>query len=240
MKIVKLDQIDSTNSYFRETEKIQEDFTVVWAEKQTKGRGQRGTKWESEEGKNLTFSILKRFENLSVARQFTLSQTVALSVFQAVEEVSRAEVKIKWPNDIILNGKKIGGILIENTIEGKKIKSSVIGIGLNVNQREFKNLERASSMAKEEKREFEREKILTSIIKKLENNLQMLIDEKDQEIYYKYCKSLFKIGEVSKFKTEKKEEFQGVILGVSDKGELKVQTKEGEKRYEIKEISLVF
>lgn len=116
--------------------------TVVVTDCQTAGRGQRGNSWESEPGKNLTFSVLLRPENIPAARQFELSMIVALAVADTVDYAlglagSPLRAKVKWPNDIYVGNKKISGILIENTLSGCGIVRSIAGIGLNVNQSAF-------------------------------------------------------------------------------------------------------
>lgn len=115
---------------------------VVAAREQTAGRGQRGNTWESGPGLNLSFSIVLRPAGIHPARQFCISEAVALAVAETVEEELRSNgvddpVYVKWPNDIYVGDRKICGILIENTITGTHIDKSVVGIGLNVNQREF-------------------------------------------------------------------------------------------------------
>lgn len=113
--------------------------TVVWTGKQTAGRGQRGNSWESEPGKNLTFSLLLRPASIRASRQFELSMLVSLGIVEALGECG-VEACIKWPNDIYAGGdRKICGILIENTISGSGIERSVAGIGLNVNQEVFRS-----------------------------------------------------------------------------------------------------
>lgn len=115
---------------------------VVAAREQTAGRGQRGNTWESGPGLNLSFSIVLRPAGIHPARQFCISEAVALAVAETVEEELRRNgvgdpVYVKWPNDIYVGDRKICGILIENTVTGTHIDKSIVGIGLNVNQREF-------------------------------------------------------------------------------------------------------
>ncbi len=115
---------------------------VVAAREQTCGRGQRGNTWESAPGANLLFSMVLRPQHIEAAGQFLLSEAVALAVADFVSEIMVAEgslfsVSVKWPNDIYVDDKKICGILIENTLTGRFIDKSIVGVGLNVNQREF-------------------------------------------------------------------------------------------------------
>ncbi|MHC1778994.1 MAG: biotin--[acetyl-CoA-carboxylase] ligase [Bacteroidales bacterium] len=130
------DTIDSTNSEaIRQFEQC-DDFTVYAAKYQTGGRGQKGTKWESETGKNLTFSLIIKPSNLKARTQFVISQIVTVGLKNYLNSAG-IDAKIKWPNDIYVGDRKICGILIESFLSGDRLSGSVIGIGLNVNQRAF-------------------------------------------------------------------------------------------------------
>ena len=113
------------------------NFTIVTTEEQTAGKGQLGNKWASEIGKNLTFSIFTSYKNVLIANQNYLNFAVSLAVFDAIKQLNVPNLSIKWPNDILSANKKLAGILIENTLQKDKIISSVIGIGINVNQTLF-------------------------------------------------------------------------------------------------------
>ncbi|TFG78733.1 MAG: biotin--[acetyl-CoA-carboxylase] ligase, partial [Flavobacteriales bacterium] len=148
MRIVKLNAIDSTNCYLKglmQTEAL-EDFTVVVANQQNSGRGQMGSKWTSEPGKNLIMSVLKIFNDLPAEQQFSLNVCVSLAVFDTLKSLEIPKLSIKWPNDILSGNLKIGGILIENSLLGTQIRSAIIGLGLNVNQTDFVDLPNASSL----------------------------------------------------------------------------------------------
>ncbi len=139
-RLISLEETDSTNSFLARLcghgEDRVEEFTTVSAEYQTSGRGQRGNSWESERGKNLTFSFVLRPTFLCACRQFVLSQIAALSVKEELEQHA-GNISIKWPNDIYWNEKKICGMLIENDLAEGHIARSIIGIGINVNQGAF-------------------------------------------------------------------------------------------------------
>ena len=136
MKIIKLDAIDSTNTYLRQlsSEEKLDDFTVVTAASQTAGKGQMGTKWASEKGKNLTFSVFKKVSCLENDEQFYISMATSLAIYNALKGFQIPKLAIKWPNDILSENQKICGILIENVIQNSKMTAAIIGIGLNVNQ----------------------------------------------------------------------------------------------------------
>ena len=134
----KVKEITSTNDYLAhlcKESKAKEFYTVI-AESQTKGKGQRGNSWESEAGKNLTFSTVLYPTALEANKQFCLSMLAALACHEALDNYIDG-FSIKWPNDIYWKDKKIGGILIENELEGKYIVQTIIGIGLNINQEVF-------------------------------------------------------------------------------------------------------
>lgn len=130
------DTVDSTNTQLMNDKAALPDRSVYAALFQTAGRGQKGNRWESRPGENLTFSLLVKPRRLAVQEQFILSQVVALGLldYLAAEGV---EARIKWPNDIYAGDRKICGTLIENTLEGAFIAASVAGIGLNLNQKQF-------------------------------------------------------------------------------------------------------
>ncbi len=139
MYLYKLDAIPSTNSYLKDLVKneVLESFTVVSAEFQTKGRGQMETVWYSSEGSNLLFSILIKFQRVLAADQFFLNCAVSLAVLEALKPYKLPELRVKWPNDIMADNRKLGGILIENSILSGQIRYAIVGIGLNVNEEKF-------------------------------------------------------------------------------------------------------
>ncbi|MGA8852563.1 MAG: biotin--[acetyl-CoA-carboxylase] ligase, partial [Christiangramia sp.] len=128
MRIIKVNAIDSTNSFVRKFYEGNTDFepVCVRAINQTAGRGQRGSNWLSKAGENLTFSILYPQEKLNISRHFLLSATISLAVLQVLKEMEIPDIKVKWPNDILSAKNKIGGILIENIVKTEGIVASVI------------------------------------------------------------------------------------------------------------------
>ena len=135
-KIVHIAQTNSTNQWLRE--QGGEEDMVVWADYQTAGRGQGSNHWESERGKNLTFSMLIHPQGIPANRQFSISMAVSLAICEALGQ-HIGDLSIKWPNDIYWRNGKICGILIENTLHGTMIRDCIIGVGLNVNQRTFQS-----------------------------------------------------------------------------------------------------
>ena len=134
--IIHIEETDSTNRWLKECHKGV-DPIVTWAEYQTAGKGCGSNSWESERGKNLTFSMLIHPEEIPANEQFRITEITSVALCQTLEKYLDERVEIKWPNDIYVGDKKICGMLIENQLQGSKIKSCIIGIGLNVNQQQF-------------------------------------------------------------------------------------------------------
>ena len=137
MQTIRIESTASTNSTLAALGDSVNTGTVLTTHTQSAGRGQRGNSWESEPGKNITLSILWRPQNIAAPEQFVLSEAVALAVADVVDTVSPQKAQVKWPNDIYVGDSKICGILIENSLEGRRIARCIAGIGLNVNQTVF-------------------------------------------------------------------------------------------------------
>lgn len=214
---------------------------VIAAHQQQKGRGQRGNVWNSEQSKNLTFSILLRPRFLRVEDQFQISKVVAISLCECVQQlVTTEKVQIKWPNDIYVGNNKVSGVLIENSFSSEMLDVSVVGIGLNVNQVQFPaNVPNPTSIAKLAGREFNIEVVLEKylgIFNKwysfLQKNGHALIDEA-------YLKLLYRRGECFSY-ISKGVEFSAQIEGVSPIGELILQLPNGTSQtFAFKEVAFV-
>lgn len=241
MRIIKLDATDSTNRYLRDlmiTENLP-DFTVVVTHKQTMGRGQMNSIWESEAGNNLTFSVLKKHTGLDVKHQFMISICVSLAIYNVLTVLKLLRVKVKWPNDILSGSSKICGILIENTISGSEVRASVIGIGLNVNQTIFSNSLNATSLKLELKKEQNLEHILNEILKQLDYFLSKLSIEKEEFLYDQYEKVLFRKDMPSTFQKPDGSLFTGIITGITKQGMLNVQMEDDTfTEFGMKELTL--
>ena len=243
MKLIKLNAIDSTNTFLKQlaTSEVVENFTVVSAEHQTKGKGQRGSEWLIESGKNLTFSVLYSKIANSKTNLFTLNVIVALSVVEGLQNVSSKEFKIKWPNDILAENKKIAGILIENSIKSQTEVQSIIGIGINVNQENFENLPQASSLCLLEQQFFDKDLLLKNVVNQLENNLEQLNQLSEAYFWEKYHNYLFKKNIVSTFEDSNGNRFVGKIIKVTSEGKLKVQLEnDSEIDFDIKEVKMLY
>jgi BirA family biotin operon repressor/biotin-[acetyl-CoA-carboxylase] ligase len=232
MNIIKLDAIDSTNSYLKKLDRKEPlpDGTVVQTEHQTKGRGQQGTDWQSDKGKNLTFSILKRFSSFAVIRQFELSITVSL-VISTILERQGIPISIKWPNDILAGNDKIAGILIENSIKRGMLSSTVIGIGINVNQVDFpESVGQATSMNICSGREYDRTTLLYELINALFKALDRLESTSFEELKPAYLKRLYRFRQQSHFVDDTGTPFEGRIVDVDQEGKLIILTTGGKTR----------
>ncbi|HRH84221.1 MAG TPA: biotin--[acetyl-CoA-carboxylase] ligase [Bacteroidia bacterium] len=236
-----LHETESTNSFLHEklmSEKLPEG-SVVTADYQTKGRGQRGSSWQSEAGKNLLMSIVVYPEFLKVTEAFMLSKCVALAACDLLSVYSN-KVQIKWPNDILIDGKKVAGILIENILRGSEIYASIVGIGINFNQQLFeKELYAATSVFMDTGFKADTQINAVKLHENIEVNYQMLQQKKFAEIDQLYLSHLYKLNETALFK-DANGQFQGKIKGLSSMGLLIVERENGEKHlYDVKEIALI-
>jgi BirA family biotin operon repressor/biotin-[acetyl-CoA-carboxylase] ligase len=227
--IVRLTETDSTNNYANGQIRNFEvpEGTVFLAYEQTAGRGQVKNLWESETGKNLTFSIVVYPDFLEIRSQFMLSKVVSLGIYSALSKYV-GSLKIKWPNDIYAGNQKLGGILIENSIMYGLLKSSVIGIGLNVNQIHFKsNAPNPVSLSMLTNQHFDCDEILTEVLSGIDLYYALLRVGEYSRIDTEFIASLYRLNERHCFKAEN-EIFEGEIIGVNEIGQLLIQRTDGE------------
>ncbi|WP_282123934.1 biotin--[acetyl-CoA-carboxylase] ligase [Algibacter mikhailovii] len=243
MRIVKLDATDSTNSYLRRlyTQETLSDFTAVVAHVQTQGRGQMGTIWESQPSKNLTFSVYKRLVGVRPNDSFYISMSAALALMKTLELFSIPRLSVKWPNDIMSANKKICGILIENVMKQGVFESSIIGIGLNVNQTDFEKLPQASSLKSILGIDYDMDQITVSIIQNLKVTFERLERNELKSLKEEYESYLFRKNKPSTFKDAEGSMFSGFIKGVSKSGKLQVLLEDQVvQHYDLKEITLLY
>ena len=243
MEIIKLNATNSTNTYLKNLlkEKQVKDLSCIWALSQTQGRGQQGAKWISEPGKNLTFSVLKKFENLPSEYHFLLNMEVSLAIFRALKKLYIPDLAVKWANDILSSKKKICGILIENTLHKEQISSSIRGIGLNVNQVFFNDLPNVSSLQKIMGHPFDLEEVLLLICQELEVSLKSLSPTRFETMLDEYHTYLFRKDKPSTFEYPNGERFMGYIRGVSHNGQLQVEQEDAlMSSFSLKEIKLLY
>ena len=243
MKIIKLDAIDSTNSFLKELAQSSslEDYTIAATKNQTSGRGQMNNSWVSEPNKNLTFSIFTTFKNLAIEHQPYLSFAVALAIFEVLNKVSVPNLAIKWPNDIMSGNKKICGILVEATLTKQRIKNTIIGIGLNVNQKKFpKHLSKASSLINLLGTEFDLDQLMMKLTENIRLKIDTLEHQQFESIHQDYLKHLYKKEIPTAFKNEKTQLFfMGMIKDVATSGNLRIQLEDDSiVEFGIKEVSI--
>jgi BirA family transcriptional regulator, biotin operon repressor / biotin---[acetyl-CoA-carboxylase] ligase len=223
--LITLSEVDSTNTYLKNilTNSKPVEGTVIMAESQYAGRGQQQNKWHSEPGKNLSFSILLNPGFLPIADQFDLTRVVSLGVYDALKPLLGDGLKIKWPNDVYYNGGKLGGILIENILQGHKIKHSVIGIGLNINQADFPEwIPNPVSVKQILQRDEDKLRILSDICSHIEAWYLELKNGKVEEIRQAYISILYWLNQRRRFRSNG-EMFEGTIKSVKENGLLVVE-----------------
>jgi len=244
MKLIKLDAIDSTNDFLKSLASQDEldNFTIVTAENQTKGKGQMGSKWQSESGKNLIMSVLVKDFLYDNEKVFDLSVVVSLAVTAALKSLNIPDLCIKWPNDIMSYNKKVGGILIENTIKSDGRIVSVVGIGLNVNQTNFDHLPNASSLAVICKSQFDKNTLVLLIAEKIKLNIDFWASH-SAELWRTYFASLFRKGIPMPFKNlnASGQNFMGIIQGVSSVGKIQILLEDDSvSEFDIKEVQMLY
>lgn len=224
-KIIKLNATTSTNDYLKKRYKSGKvlDGDLVWTENQTSGRGQLNKKWISEPFKSLTFSVYKQFNGLLI-KPFKFNAVVCLGIIYALKKLSIPGLSIKWPNDILSENKKIGGILIENFFSRSKIKASVIGVGLNLNQEKFEKLPKATSLKIITGKKWSSKIILDALVPLLEEYLFMF-DFQDSSILDQYQKILWKRNKTILFDMDGKLH-KGKLKGVDESGMIILQDQE--------------
>lgn len=243
MLIIKLNATNSTNSYLRDLsiDGNVEDYTTVVAKHQTNGRGQMGSIWSSETSKNLTFSVFKDMSKIYIEHPFYISMATALAILKTLQGLNIPKLSVKWPNDILSENKKVCGILIENVIKQNNLYASIIGIGLNVNQKTFENLPKASSLITITGSVFNLDEILNGVLSNLKAYFVEL--EKGNLSFLKdtYETYLFRKNKPSTFKNAEGLVFSGFIKAVSVSGNLQVLLEDDVIReYDLKDISLLY
>jgi len=226
---IHLADTDSTNNYARQLvrAKMPIEGTVITTDEQTNGRGQRSNSWVSEPKKNLTCSYILRPAFLAAKDQFLLSASVALAVFDLISEIAiEKEVKIKWPNDVLVDQQKIAGILIENSLRGNTLDHSIVGIGININQVNFPSEMNASSLKTEVKKTLPIDDVLVKLNSYLEKRYLQIRSGGGQAALSSLNQNLFG------FEQERKLIIKGVqesvlILGARPSGELQLQHQDG-------------
>ena len=267
----RFDELPSTNDYAAEliAKSTPPEGTVVRADSQSAGRGQFGSRWESAAGKNLTFSIILYPDWLETGAQFYLGMAVALALRDAVVTAeggmggsasasrpsnensqpttssgvhrSSSAVKIKWPNDLYIGDRKAGGILVQNTLSGRFLQSSVVGIGLNINQLEFgSSLPNPTSLALAFGCSFDPDDLSDRLLECLEQRYLQLKAGRRAELKAGYERHLYRSGVPARYARAGGPEFTGTIRGVDADGRLRVENESGrEEIFDLKQVRFV-
>ena len=238
-QFIHLPHTGSTNQYLRdlvEATKTREEGTVIWADYQSAGKGQKGNTWESEEGKNLLFTLLLCPDCIEASDQFIISQMVSLAIIDVLSSYSEG-FSVKWPNDIYYNDKKIAGILIENDIAGRSIFSSFIGIGINVNQTQFlSDAPNPVSLVQIIGEDTSCEMLLSKIIESIYYYYDIAIEGNFELIRKDYMSSLYRKDDFYDF-SDADGFFSGKIKNVAPSGTLTITDQSGiDRNYEFKEV----
>ena len=240
-KIIYYKQLDSTNTKLTELAREGADHgTVVVADSQTAGKGRRGRTWESPAGENIYMSVLLRPTfDASLAPMLTLC--MAYSVAKVLEAKGFEDVKIKWPNDLVINGKKVCGILTEMQMNGSQIESVIVGVGINVNVQAFPEelISKATSLYLEGKRKINQEELIKEVVEEFFSVYGQFCEEKDLSfIQDKYNELLINKGKEVRV-LEPENEYTAYAKGISRTGELLVVMEDGtEKEIYAGEVSV--
>lgn len=225
--IIRLQEVDSTNRFLKEMKDSDvETLTIAVADYQTAGKGQGTHTWEGEAGKNLLFSMMVSPHWVPVRQQFLLSEAGALAIKDALDAYTEG-ITLKWPNDVYWNDKKISGTLIETSIDSKGIKRCIFGIGININQLEFKSdAPNPVSLAQILGHEVDREEVLQKIIEAFGRYYELLRRADYQDVSGIYHLSLYRRKGYHWYE-DKDGKFEGAFVEVEDDGHLILHDKKG-------------
>jgi len=234
-----VEALDSTNLYAAQWLATHKpiDGMVFSSYHQRKGRGQIGSSWWSEPYQNLAISIVLLPEFLAAKNQFLLNQAISLGVYDTVIACIEGDVRIKWPNDIYVGKRKVAGILIQNSLSATKIQTSIIGVGINVNQETFPaDLPNPTSFFLESTRKFSLDQMRSLICQKIEAWYLQLKEGNIDVLQQTYLNRLFWYGEEQLFRRADQSLFKGIIKGVQNSGKLIVASEKGEECFDLKAI----
>lgn len=240
IKLIELDEVDSTNRYLREyTGTEGRDMTVVTAEYQTAGRGQGTNTWESEPGQNLLFSLMIHPAGVPAARQFVLLESCALALVSALGHFAEG-MTIKWPNDIYWNDCKISGTLSECDICGGMTARCIMGVGLNVNQREFRSdAPNPVSLRTACGTEVSRKEVLGLFISEFQRYMTMLGNGCLEDIHREYIGKMYRRNGLYEFE-DSGGRFRAGIDTVRENGHLVLRREDGSlSEYAFKEVRFI-
>ena len=231
--LIHINETNSTNNYLQSlcSEQKVEELTVVVADFQTSGRGQRGNSWESDPGKNLLFSTVIFPEFLEARRQFLISQVISLAIKEELDTYT-TDISIKWPNDVVVSHKKICGILTEMGVQDGKIREVVIGVGLNVNLKEIQDelKDKATSLYLETGKTYDRNRLIGLVMEKFEINYEKFVQTCDLSMMLDDYNMLLANKSQPVRVLDKISPYEGVALEIDKDGALLVRVQSGEIR----------
>ncbi len=238
--MVELPELPSTSAHAQMllSESIPPAGTVITTFHQTAGRGQIGNHWESEPGKNISLSAIFYPDFIEAKDQFQLNQCISLAVFDLVKNcLPNAPVSIKWPNDIYVGSCKIAGILIQNSLINTQIRSTVAGIGININQTDFvSNPPNPTSMRLETGQNFPLYDLVPLLCEHLEGRYLQLKAGKMVPLQQDYLSHLYRFGQLANYRRTNGEAFQGSITGIDEMGRLRMEVDSRIECFDLKEI----
>ncbi len=213
--------------------------TVIVTDNQTAGRGQRGNIWEALVGENLTFSVIFKPNFLKASDQFQLNVAISLGVFDFLSEFIDEGLTVKWSNDIYHENQKMGGILIENSLQGYQIGYSIVGIGLNINQSQFGNLI-ATSLRNVTKnpQKYDLSELLKKLLESLEKNYLKIKNNEYESLKIRYLTNLFRFEKHHYFR-KNGQQFLGKIVGIDETGKLGIETEGIVLYFDFKEVEFI-
>ncbi|MEL6924320.1 MAG: biotin--[acetyl-CoA-carboxylase] ligase [Bacteroidota bacterium] len=237
-------QLPSTNLYATEllSKSKPPEGTIITTDEQTDGRGQIGSRWESEAGSNITLSAILYPRFLLARDQFCLNMAISLAVADCIRQVlpagsPPAALRIKWPNDIYYLQYKIAGILIQNQLSGSSIQSSVVGIGINVNQQDFDDaIPNAGSLRRISGKQYEIESLIPILCAQLEHRYLQLRQQRRDLLRTNYLENLFQYQQEAWYADAQGHRFRGRVVGVDPSGKLQVERGGHVHAFEIKQI----
>ncbi|WP_223815778.1 biotin--[acetyl-CoA-carboxylase] ligase [Adhaeribacter rhizoryzae] len=238
-QVIYLPQCDSTNRFAQNLINKNEatEGTVVITECQTHGQGQRGNTWEAEPGKNITLSLILKPGFLAIQQQFNLNICIALAVLDVARLYLPPNLKLKWPNDLYYENKKVGGILIQNSLSGQIIQHAVIGIGLNINQLLFL-VPTAISFAQVTGKSFNLNELTEKLLEFIEVRYLQLKEGRTAKLRFEYLQNLYRYQELHTYQINGSL-VEGTIIGIDETGQLCLQIGQKIEYFSFKEIAFV-
>lgn len=212
--------------------------TIVITDYQGKGRGQGSNIWESQQGENLTLSVILNTSFMEVNKQFYLNMAVCLSISDLLKEYLDSDVLIKWPNDIYYKANKISGILIQNILKGNRIENSILGMGININQQQFKD-PKAISLRNITGKWYDLEQVLNRLSEILEGYYNSLKKGVYAKLRSQYLDRLIWLNENRVFEAQAEGIFQGRITNIDESGRLIISTEKGKLTFSFKEVKFI-